>query len=193
MKLRPLLFFESLERRAKILEQFPKAGRLRQDMAPDARFFVERPCIILYRIYTRRRSNCPCPSWRATYRQRLVRGGYGICFIKQRALTIERPPTRPLSQISESDEVVSRQARRLRCRIRWQTHQERSIIKAFAPAAIATVANVLNLRPVPRQNADAVDALVQPDSTRSDGRGSLNPRVTKRAVFGHDCSEGRQC
>ena len=42
--------FESLARRAKILEQFPEAGPLRHDIAPDARFLVERPYIILYRI-----------------------------------------------------------------------------------------------------------------------------------------------
>lgn len=41
--------FDRLETRVRILETFAEAGRLRPDIAPDARVLVERPYLILYR------------------------------------------------------------------------------------------------------------------------------------------------
>ena len=42
--------FERLEARIKILERFPRAGRARPEIAPDARVLVEAPYLILYRL-----------------------------------------------------------------------------------------------------------------------------------------------
>jgi toxin ParE1/3/4 len=42
--------FARLQARTAILETFPEAGRLRPEIAPDARAVVEAPYLILYRL-----------------------------------------------------------------------------------------------------------------------------------------------
>lgn len=42
--------YDRLAGRVRLLEQFPEAGRVRPDIAQDARLLVERPYLIFYRI-----------------------------------------------------------------------------------------------------------------------------------------------